>query len=1134
MVLAGVGRRFGRHAAVLAAVAVSILVATAVLSAVAGLARSAAAAGVRERLAADAGRCVEVSARWTAQGLPAADRAVHAALVRALDGVPFRSETALRSGIAVDLPLPPAARRQAADTTLSGLPVALPDPGRYAELRSGSWPDAAPVPEASGASAPGAAAGNTLRVALPEATADRLGLDSGSTTVLPDPATGGPLTLAVTGVYRPAPAAAAFWAGLAGADGADRALLLADGARLTALPTFGTRTQAVWLALPDTGRSTLSELAALRDRVAAFAGSDTARSVYRGAAPALADTRVRSALPAAVDDQAVPALAARAEIAVPLALLAVLAAVVLVLTARRLAEAVAAEQALQRSRGAGVVRLLAVAAGEWAVAAVPAAACALLLTGPLLTAVLRAAGAHGLAADDGRTAWWAAGFALAVHGTALLLPLARQAWDPGARQALRRRRPRRPGLQRAGADLALLAVAVLGFLQLRRYQGVVVPDAGAGFDTGVDPVLVLAPAAMAVAGAVLALRALPPAGRLLERAAARSRGLVAPLGAWRLSRDAGRQAVPVLVTVLAVACAGLAAGVLAALPTGDRDRAAFTVGADLRLSGVTGAVAQRHTALAALPGVTALTPVADRSAYVGSTVVRTVAIDTAAAAAAGTLPALRPDQADRPAPELLAPLAVTPAQGLAIPGEPTALELTVRATADPPVPDQGPSLLLWIQDADGLTDRLTVPLTADDRPHPLTVDLTDGGRRAYPLTVSRLGVHFPGPLARRTTLDLDLPRVSAVTGERRTDLALGAGQSWIRSGAAFVSPDRLGCPTGDPAPDARPGPSDDARSDQATACTWHSGGPGLLHAVLRSQIPWNTQDPADLDTFLAVRTPTGTPTGTASGAPGADAGAPPVLPALADRTLLDAVNAKVGDTITLTWERDSDQRIRITGEVDALPGYGRGQGHLLLDLPALAATRALAGAPPPADTHWWLASDDPAATWAAVDGHSAFGRAESARRLADDLADDPFRAGLRCAWLLVMATAPLFAVTALTLHAVGAARSRQREFAVLRALGARTTELTSMLRAEQVAVTVPPVLLGGLLGLALTTLLLPLTVLDDSSGPVFPALAAAPGRPAAALTTLASGLLLALSVLVLTRLLARVDLVRALRAGEDG
>ncbi|MGW2546414.1 hypothetical protein ACWC5I_37485, partial [Kitasatospora sp. NPDC001574] len=65
MVLAEVRRRIGRHGLVLAALAVSILVATAVLSAVTGLAQSAATAGVRQRLDADAGRSVEVTARWS-------------------------------------------------------------------------------------------------------------------------------------------------------------------------------------------------------------------------------------------------------------------------------------------------------------------------------------------------------------------------------------------------------------------------------------------------------------------------------------------------------------------------------------------------------------------------------------------------------------------------------------------------------------------------------------------------------------------------------------------------------------------------------------------------------------------------------------------------------------------------------------------------------------------------------------------------------------------------------------------------------------------------------------------------------------------------------------------------------------
>ncbi|MER5863021.1 FtsX-like permease family protein [Kitasatospora sp. NPDC002040] len=1122
MVLTGVGRRIGRHGLVLAAVAVSILVATAVLAAVAGLAGAAAATGVRERLAADAGRSVEVDARWTAQGLPAADRAVHTALVRTMGGTPFRTETAFRVTGALALPLPPAGRQEAADTVLPGLPVALPDPGRYATLRSGSWPTAASAPAAP-ADTPAPSADGTLRVALPEAAADRLGLDSGGSTIVRDPLTGGPLKLTVTGVYRPAPAAAAIWSGLGGGDRAAPVLLLTDSAQLTALPAFGNRTLAVWLALPDTDGLSLARLTALRDRVAAFAAGDTARSVYRGSTPALTDTTVRSDLPAAVDNLALPALTTRAEIAVPLALLAVLAAVVLVLTARRLADAAAAEQALQRSRGAGSLRLLAVAAGEWALAAVPAALAGLLLSEPLLAAVLRSAGVHGLTTAGGRTAWWTAAFALAMHGAALLVPLAVQALDPGAQRALRGRRPLRAGAQRAGADLALLAVAVLGFLQLRHYGGVVARHPGRSLDAGVDPVLVLAPMALAVAGAVLLLRLLPLLGRLLERAASRARGLVLPLGGWQLSRDAGRQSVPVLVTLLAVACGTLAAGVLAALPTGDRDRGVFAVGADLRLSGVSGPSAQRHTALAALPGVTGLTPVAEQSAFVGSTVVRTVAVDTSAAAGSGGLPVLGPDR------KLLAPLSAVPAQGIPVPDRPTALEATVQATADQAV--AGLQLELWVQDAQGLTDRLTVPSPADGRPHTLTLPLELPGaeRRAYPLTISRLGVRFPAELSARTTLDLRLSRIDAVTADRRTGLALPPGQSWFRSGTAFGAPDTLGCPGAGPAPKADSYLNDLApENDRATACTWQSDGADLLRAVLRSHRPaWlsDLPDLAALDAVFAVLPGTGT-----------SAPALPALPALADRALLAELNARVGDTVHLSWDqrRAGGQPVLITGEIAVLPGYERGQGHLLLDLRALAAARAPGGATPPVDVRWWLSSSDPAATWAAADGRGGFGLAQSARRVATGLADDPFRTGLHCAWLLVLVTAPLFAVTALTLHTVSAVRARRRDFAVLRALGVRRAELTALLRAEQVAVTALPVLLGGLLGLLLADLLLPLLVLDDTSAALFPALDAAPGRPAAALTVLASGLLLALAVLVLTRLLARVDLVRALRAGDTG
>ncbi|MFI5527860.1 FtsX-like permease family protein [Kitasatospora sp. NPDC051853] len=1118
MALTGVGRRVGQHGLVTASAAVSVLVTVAVLASVTGLAGAAATVGVRERLARDAAGAVEVDARWNAQGLPAADRAVRAALARVMGGTPFRTETAVRSVSALDLELPPAGRRLTTETTLAALPVALPDPGRHARLRSGGWP--------------AGAGGAGLRVALPESAADRLGLDAGGTATVRDPVTGGPLLLTVTGVYRPDPAATALWSHLGGADREAPELLLADPAQLTTLPAFADRTLAVWLARPELGGLGLPELVGLRDRVAAFAGSTTARSVYRGATPALAETRVRSEFPAAVDRQAVPALKSRAEAAVPLALLAALAALVLVLTARRLADSLSAERALRHSRGAGAARLLLTSAGEWALAAVPAAAAGLLLAGPLLSAVLRASGAHGaelsaLAVSGARTAWWAAGFALLVHGAALLLPSAGQLAGPARRWAPRRDGSRRLGLQRAGADLALLVVAVLGLLQLRHYRGLVARRPADGFDAAVDPVLVLAPTVLAVAGAVLMLRLFPAVGRLLERAARRSRGLVLPLGAWQLSRESGRQAVPVLATVLAVACGSLAAGVLGALPAGDRDRAAFAVGADLRLTGVSGPVAQRQAALAALPGVTGLTPVAERPAQVGGTVVQTVAVDTAAAAAHG-LPLLRADQADRPAADLLAPLvpaaAGTPGSvdGLPVPGRPTALEVTVRATPNRPL--AGAELHLWVQDANGLTERLTAPLPADGSPHTLTLPLADGERRAHPLSVSRLGVRFPAELEARTTLDVRVPRAEATGPGGRADLALPAGSGWFRSGTAFGTPAAVGCPT----PESEGGTSkysvgfpEDA---WATACSWQGGDGELLRTVLRSHDPSGRTDQTARDAVFVVLPGTGT--------------ARPVLPALpavADRALLEALGAAVGDTVQLGWEHGSPttRQVRITAAVEALPGDERTRGHLLLDLRSLAAARAVAGLAPPTDSRWWLRSSDPAATLAAAEARGELGRAESVRAVADELRDDALRAGPRSAWLLVLATSPLFAVTALTLHTVGAARARRREFAVLRALGVRRGELVSLLRAEQVAVTALPVLLGGLLGLVLTGLL-PWVVLDDDAGPLFPALLAAPGRPAAVLTALGSGVLLTLAVLVLTRLLAKVDLVRVLRAGEDG
>src|SRR6202044_356783 len=103
---------------------------------------------------------------------------------------------------------------------------------------------------------------------------------------------------------------------------------------------------------------------------------------------------------------------------------------------------------------------------------------------------------------------------------ALLYPVRR----PG-RAAAPVRSGRRVVLSRAtgaGADLALVALAVLACWQLRRYSAVSTSASGPSV---IDPVLVVAPALALAAGTVLTLRLLPAAARTVDHLSAAGRGL---------------------------------------------------------------------------------------------------------------------------------------------------------------------------------------------------------------------------------------------------------------------------------------------------------------------------------------------------------------------------------------------------------------------------------------------------------------------------------------------------------------------------------------------------------------------------------------------------------------------------------
>ncbi|MEW2592341.1 FtsX-like permease family protein [Micromonospora aurantiaca] len=149
---------------------------------------------------------------------------------------------------------------------------------------------------------------------------------------------------------------------------------------------------------------------------------------------------------------------------------------------------------------------------------------------------------------------------------------------------------------RLTVEVVVLGLAVLGAFLLRRR----------GLTAGsVDPLLVSVPVLLAIAAALLALRAYPWPLRLISRVAARARGSVAFLGTARAGRAASTG--PLVVVVLAVATAAFCGVVATGIETGRDTAAAQAVPGDLLVRGerFTPDTAEK---LAGLPGVRAVAP----------------------------------------------------------------------------------------------------------------------------------------------------------------------------------------------------------------------------------------------------------------------------------------------------------------------------------------------------------------------------------------------------------------------------------------------------------------------------------------------------------------------------------------------
>ncbi|MET8834264.1 FtsX-like permease family protein [Micromonospora sp. NPDC004540] len=445
--------------------------------------------------------------------------------------------------------------------SMTGLPEA-------ATLVDGRWP------------AGGTGAGDAIEVALADTVAGQLGIRAGNTfawSALDQD--GNPVrqrTVALVGVFRPTDPHAGIW------DALPQILRLAaptqDGkpflsvaytaeAGFDAAATSGWPVSFAWRYRVAPDRISPGQLTALVDGLAALertrpAGLTLTQGVdipLRRFAESLAAARTLLAVIAA-------------------GLLATLAGLIL-LAARLAARRRQGEYALLRARGGANAAVLGRGLAES------------LLVLPLAAGVGWLLG--GLLPGDGAELRWVL---LATLLATLVPPLTALTAGRGGGGRTDLVGARSPAV-RLTVEVTLLAVAALGAFLLRRR--------GLTLDGTVDPLLVSVPVLLAVAAALVALRAYPWPLRLLSRAAARARGSVAFLGTARAGRAATTG--PLVVVVLAVATAAFCGVVAAGIENG-RDRAAAdAVPGDVRVDGERFAP-DTTDALAALPGVRAVTP----------------------------------------------------------------------------------------------------------------------------------------------------------------------------------------------------------------------------------------------------------------------------------------------------------------------------------------------------------------------------------------------------------------------------------------------------------------------------------------------------------------------------------------------
>ena len=1078
---------------VLAPVALTTLVAAVVGATLASFAGQALPQAVRHELTTAGGTSISATAPVSGGAAAAqATATLKTAVGSALPGIPFAFWQASWSD---PLGFAPGALRSRpasapAGSTLLLTATAMQDIKARATLVAGQWPSA-PGP-------PGA--GQPIPAALPATAAALLHLSVGDVVRLSDRVSNTPVTFRITGLVarRQLPGGTVYWlldavpaSGSATVGGFTTfgPLLVDPAAFGAALPV----SSATWAAQPDMAAFTDTDLSQVAADVSALQGSVASSAESSGVQ--LTGVQLTTGLAGVLSGTAENLTVARSLLAISAVQLLVLAVAALLAIARLLAAQRASETELLTARGATRWQLTRLTATEviplCCVAALVGAFAGIRLAQVLAGTLYRGGtGTGGISAGAAGTWLDALGATVAaavIASAVLLYPVLRPA--PGAGAGVgggaRVRRGRQAVLAsatRAGADLGLIALAVLAGWQLRRYSAV--SPGGGGGTPSIDPVLVLAPALALAGGTVVMLRLLPAAARGGDRLAARGRKLTAPLASWQFSRQPLRQGGAALLLVMAVATGTLALAQHQSWTQSADDQAAQATGADVRADlpgplapGAVGTLTQAQGVQHAM------------AAYVSPQALPAEVLAIDAAQAPRTV-LLRGDQSPLPASRLFATIAPAgQAGGTQLSGRPDSVRLTaslnVQGRAGTVTGLGAVTVLATITDSAGAGYQIPLgTLPADGRPYVLTAPLGGTGV-SYPLRLTQVSFGYTLAAARAVATPLTL----TVSGAPLAGWTAAAASPELDQAMAVGGQGTAG-------PAADPG-----------TVTWRPSADG---ATLAFTPGYGRAAPgANAPPGTAPLPLTGQVTLTAGGM------APAAIPAIATTAFLRANNTAVGATLPATINGVT-LPVRIAAETTTFPTVAG--GALIVDLRALQGDLASHGGYPLPVTEWWLATADGAVPPGLARALPPGSAVSSTAALAATVTGDPLAAAPQQALLALAIAAALLAITGFWVSIAADVRQRRAENALLAALGVGRRSAAAQLFLEKLLLSVPSAVLGLVLGLAVARLLVPAVTLTTS--------ARQPVPPPVTLFDLPQTLLLAAVVAIVPALAAALVVVR--------